>query len=242
MTKLSVFSDLHLNFFSDNGKSILESLYTKDVDVGVCAGDLTTGVNNLENAIIKLCDMYPQFVYVSGNHEYFSSNFKEIDDMLGNLETILPNFHWLNNKRVEVSGVNFIGSTLWYPPTVAAQINKKNFCDFYCIKGADPEIFNRNAQTIDFFKKNVCESDVVLTHHTPSRQCIAPKYKGDPFNCFFVNDLDMLILEKSPKLFCYGHTHQNQDFTIGGKTRLVCNPHAYENENPMFDPSLVIEV
>jgi len=241
MAKILAFSDLHLNFFSNNGKSILESLYIKDVDVGVCAGDLTTGINNLENAIIQLCDMYPQFVYVSGNHEYFGSNFKEIDDMLGNLAAVMPNFHWLNNKRVSVSGVNFIGATLWYPPTVAAQINKKHFCDFYCIEKADPEIFDRNAQTIDFFKKNMCAGDYVISHQMPSRRCIVPKFKGDAFNCFFVNDLDMLILEKEPKIYLMGHGHTNQDFTIG-PTRLVCNPRGYENENPMFDPSLIMEV
>lgn len=241
MSTIIIFSDLHLNFFKDNGASILNNLYTKDVDIGVCAGDLTTGANNLENAIIRLCDMYPQFVYVAGNHSYYGDTFKNIDDTLNTLESILPNFTWLNNKRKVVCGINFIGATLWFPETVAAQINKKHFSDFYCIEEADPEIFIRNEQTVEYFKQNIQAGDIVVTHHMLSHKCILPAYAGDTYNCFFVNDLDKLILEKNPAIAIMGHGHSNQNFMLGN-TRLICNPHGYENENPIFDFSLVVSV
>jgi hypothetical protein len=39
----------------------------------------------------------------------------------------------------------------------------------------------------------------------------------------------------------HGHTHDSVDYHVGG-TRIVCNSHGYGNENPAFNPGLVIEV
>jgi hypothetical protein len=47
------------------------------------------------------------------------------------------------------------------------------------------------------------------------------------------------------QLWIHGHTHDSFDYRLNG-TRVLCNPRGYArdgvNENPMFDPQLVIEV
>lgn len=47
------------------------------------------------------------------------------------------------------------------------------------------------------------------------------------------------------RLWIHGHTHDSFDYLLNG-TRVVCNPRGYVkdgvNENPRFDPELMIEV
>jgi hypothetical protein len=47
------------------------------------------------------------------------------------------------------------------------------------------------------------------------------------------------------QLWVHGHTHDSFDYTLNG-TRVVCNPRGYAkggvNENPLFDPNLMVEV
>jgi len=42
-------------------------------------------------------------------------------------------------------------------------------------------------------------------------------------------------------LLLHGHVHRSLDYTIGN-TRVVCNPKGYANENPHFDPAMIVEV
>lgn len=44
-----------------------------------------------------------------------------------------------------------------------------------------------------------------------------------------------------PTLWVHGHTHVGLDYRTG-QTRVICNPHGYGNENPAFDPALVIDI
>jgi hypothetical protein len=47
------------------------------------------------------------------------------------------------------------------------------------------------------------------------------------------------------QLWIHGHTHDSFDYLLNG-TRIVCNPRGYArsgvNENPLFDPDLIIPV
>jgi hypothetical protein len=46
---------------------------------------------------------------------------------------------------------------------------------------------------------------------------------------------------RPPELFVHGHTHCSFDYRVG-QTRVLCNPHGYGDENPDFNPSLIVEV
>jgi Icc-related predicted phosphoesterase len=237
-----VISDLHTDFHRDGGKSLIKSLHSDDVDICVCAGDLSARINILERNICELSNKYPSFVYVTGNHEYFHAvSFAEIECMLCDLESKLGNFTWLNNKRAIVDGINFIGATLWFPKTEAAIKYKYGFNDFNYIPNCDPLVFEKNEATVAFFEQNMQAGDVVVTHHAPSMKSVKAPYIGDPYNCFFVNDLDNMIISKQPKLYIQGHTHSNLDYQLGS-TRVCCNPFGYPNENALFNDSFIIGV
>jgi Icc-related predicted phosphoesterase len=242
MTNILLCSDLHTNFYPNGGKTVIESLCNTNVDVLVVAGDLSIIKGNLLQTNIKqLCNKFPEVVYVAGNHSYYYNTFSYVDDILANLDSKIKNFTWLNNTRVNIAGQSFIGATLWFSNNTSVQKYKHLLNDYNCILNFEPEIYNRNQETIEFFRDNIQEGDILVTHHMPSSKCIAPIYKDSVANCFFFSDLDGIICSTKPALGLYGHTHFNNDFVLHS-TRLLCNPRGYPGQNPMFSESLIITV
>jgi predicted phosphodiesterase len=81
---------------------------------------------------------------------------------------------------------------------------------------------------------------VVVTHHTPSKKSIHPKYNNDLLNACFSSDNDELL--GAMDLWCHGHTHSNFDYMIDD-TRVICNPKGYNRENHSgFIEDLVITI
>ena len=100
------------------------------------------------------------------------------------------------------------------------------------------------------FVKTVVEGQpdqkfVVVGHHAPSKQSTKPRYKNDVImNGGYSSDLSEFILDNPQiKLWTHGHTHDTFDYMIGS-TRIVCNPRGYYGyeENPSFDPGILVEV
>jgi predicted phosphodiesterase len=86
---------------------------------------------------------------------------------------------------------------------------------------------------------------IVMTHHMPARQCIAPIYAGDKLTPAFANDLLPEIDERRVDAWIYGHSHENLEFDhIGrhGLTRFRSNPLGYPHERTRFDALRTIEV
>jgi hypothetical protein len=86
---------------------------------------------------------------------------------------------------------------------------------------------------------------VVITHHAPSPKSIHPRFAGSAINACFVSDVESLMGAQRAALWIHGHTHDSFDYTVSG-TRVVCNPRGYSknnvNENPLFDPNLVVTI
>ena len=86
---------------------------------------------------------------------------------------------------------------------------------------------------------------VIVGHHAPCKASIKPKYRGDHIvNGAYSSDLSEIMLDNPCiKLWTHGHTHDSFDYMVGS-TRIFCNPRGYYNyeENPMFDPNIVLEV
>ncbi|WP_210336812.1 metallophosphoesterase family protein [Aquamicrobium zhengzhouense] len=69
----------------------------------------------------------------------------------------------------------------------------------------------------------------------------AGNLKGDLTGRLLVSDLSSLIKAGRPDLWVHGHVHDTFDYRVGS-TRVVANPKGYRNENPLFDPAMVIDV
>jgi predicted phosphodiesterase len=86
---------------------------------------------------------------------------------------------------------------------------------------------------------------IVVTHHGPSSNSVAPRWASDWLSPAFSSDLPDAFFEV-PALWIHGHTHNSRDYRRG-RTRVLCNPRGYQLrtgtfENDAFDPALVIEV
>jgi hypothetical protein len=87
---------------------------------------------------------------------------------------------------------------------------------------------------------------VVVTHHLPSFESVAPKYQDSKLSACFASKLDHLMSGEKVQLWIHGHTHDNFDYELNG-TRVLCNPRGYYtasngNENASFNPYLVADV
>jgi predicted phosphodiesterase len=106
---------------------------------------------------------------------------------------------------------------------------------------------------------------VFLNHHAPDFRSVAPRYASDILSAGFAsNMLTELIGKTAPQklteaasdvdatgaevgahphvdLVIHGHVHNSADYYVG-RTRVICNPHGYGNENPGFNPCLIVEI
>jgi len=91
---------------------------------------------------------------------------------------------------------------------------------------------------------------IVVTHHSPARGCLNPKYQEKledrKLSPAFGSDLSWICEDDdlSPDLWISGHGHNSFDFEIGN-TRMIGNPRGYpqggtRRENMDYDSSLVV--
>lgn len=224
--KLQLISDVHTEFHKDYGAEYCRNLPNDDVDVLVIAGDFGT-FNTLNVGLPILCQRFKDVVFTCGNHELYASDFEDIHLQLAGIAQKYPNLHVLDGSAVEVQGQRFVGGTMWFPDTLASQRNWRSMTDFYRIRNFHEEVYRQNQRHCAFFSSNVKETDIVVTHHLPLEQSIAPQYVGNLLNCYFLCDQSDLIRRARPKLWCHGHTHNSFDY-VWEETRVVCNPFGYK--------------
>jgi predicted phosphodiesterase len=107
--KLWVLSDLHLEF----GVPFAQQA-PKDADVLVCPGDLLTRgvVPSIEWLASHIEPSLP-VVFVAGNHEFYGGSLREGLRDAREAASRYPNLHFLENDAVDISGIRFVGGTLW---------------------------------------------------------------------------------------------------------------------------------
>ncbi len=241
--RIQLMSDLHLEFHADGGASFVESLDPTGVDVLVLAGDISVG-EELPAALGQLCRRFSaaEIVYVHGNHELYGSRPAAVERRTREVERRHPNLHWLERRAVTLGGQRFLGATLWFPHDARADPFRGAMSDFSEIRGFEPWVYDANARTVRWLREALREGDVVVTHHLPTPRAIAPEYRGHPLNPFFLCDLDALIQEKRPALWCFGHTHRSFEAFVG-ETLLVANPFGYlgSEQNERFCSRLLVE-
>jgi Icc-related predicted phosphoesterase len=256
--RIGIISDLHMEF----GKGFR---FETSVDVLILAGDIDAGTNGIDWCRRELPPEL-SVVYVPGNHEFYHHEYR---GMIAAMKRAAEdsNIHVLSNNIVQIGDFRFVGATLWtdYQLNGDAQDAmwhaQRNLSDHMLIshqageKGERsrfmPELARREHQKALAYLDAALDGffddrAVVVTHHAPSPQSIAEKYRGHPLNPCFASDLTPFIRQTQPALWVHGHVHGSFDYAIG-RTRVVCNPRGYPAggthfENPAFDPGLVVEL
>lgn len=252
--KIRVLSDLHLELFPWESPKV-------QADVTVLAGD----IHNHTHALSWI-EQYIEgpVMYVPGNHEFYGAELHGIRAELKRRAS--ARIHVLDNTGVELEGVRFVGGTLWTDYRLygagdemvhAMREAKRSLVDHESIRCAPRSMFSPS-QAQELHRESVAwltaqlftdtnTKTVVITHHLPSMESVAARFKEHPLSAAFASNLDHLV--RRADLWIHGHTHDNFDYHIG-KCRVVCNPRGYVRqlhdaikvENHEFDPALVIEI
>jgi predicted phosphohydrolase len=240
-TDFQLLSDLHLDMHKDAGVSFLNSIPVAS-DILVIPGDVAECAS-LEATLRFFCARWKDTIFCAGNHEYYSTKAKsDVDKVLTNVKADFPNFHWLNKSSVTLGGVTFHGATLWFPNKPDHYLYRYDVADFQYIPGFEPWVYNEHTAAVKYFRKNVKEGDVLITHHLPSEACVSPRFRGDPLNRFFVGEIDTILRENKPAVSAFGHTHDPIDIKLFD-TRVICNPLGYPREGGYgFQPACVVTV
>lgn len=211
--KFSISSDLHIDNRHDRD-AIKQAINNCGADVNIIAGDIVNSMTEAHEFVRGIDNV----LWFAGNHEYYdrtteinnNGDFHEfggITIFTGTLWTDFNNGDPLT-ERVVYRGLN---DSFWIKDYSIEQIKKINRIQREMIFDVQPEI--------------------VVTHHAPSRQSVAEKYRDDWYmNGGFVNNYDDLIINSKIKVWCHGHTHTRMDYMIGN-TRVICNPLGYRGEN-----------
>ena len=80
-------------------------------------------------------------------------------------------------------------------------------------------------------EKHKDEPVIVVTHHAPTKYSIHMRYRLDRLNPCFANNLSK-VLNRYPniKMWANGHTHDSFEYTVNGRTLVVCEPFGYYME------------
>jgi predicted phosphodiesterase len=252
--RLNILSDLHLG---QGGLPLPDAR----ADIVVLAGD----ISRPREAIAWARAFSKPVLYVPGNHEFYGNT---LGDTLRQLKDLSQGsqIHILDNDEIELCGVRFLGSTLWtdfnlYGPGKVREQSISQALGFIrdfvriqsdAIPGtalAPPELetlFAANRAWLEDKLNTPFEGPtVVITHHAPSTKSIHPRFEDSLINTCFVSDSEYLMGADRAALWIHGHTHDSFDYQVAG-TRVICNPRGYSrdgiNENPDFNPNLVVEV
>jgi Icc-related predicted phosphoesterase len=246
-------SDLHLEF----GRGApLEIPLDPATDVLVLAGDLHPIAAKLE-PFIRVSSSKVPVILVAGNHDLFGQDITSGYRQLEEWAQTIHNCHFLQNRRVELSGVTFIGATLWTDfagadPDVM-QRAPTMMTEFFAVKDlAAPKrrltserLLAMHRESVAYLEGELHRCDrartVVVTHHAPSFR--SRSEKGELWDPLYASDCEALIERCGPALWIHGHVHSSFDYRIAD-TRIVCNPRGYVGHalNEGFDPGQSVEI
>lgn len=255
--RIAIYSDLHVEF----GEPWVPPEHL-DYDVLVLAGDIDKHTRGVE----QFATSSRPVIYVAGNHEFYGADYFDMLASLRRAESIdraapeTGGVAFLENDSVVISGVRFLGTTLWTDYAINGlggrhhlmRLAECAISDHRLIRAGNGKRFRpEDALSVHidacaWLEKSLSQSfdgpTVVITHHLPHRGSIAPRYQGDELNVAFASDLSSMIRRHQPALWVHGHTHEACDYRSGA-TRILCNPRGYPRETfTGFNPALVVEV
>jgi Icc-related predicted phosphoesterase len=254
--KIHVANDLHME---GEDKQVRKGkgfrLGKTDADVTILAGDIGNKTRGLLFAERHAQETKKPVLYVPGNHEYYGSSLNKFGRQLKELHQgrEAKEVHVLDNAQVVLSGVRFLGTTLWTDFKLFGE-EKLSACqsaaengmnDYKRIKWTVGEgdqqrrracrplnTMHRHERDIAWLEERLAESfdgpTVVISHHAPHLKSVDPKYHQELLTAAYASDLSRLF-EKKPSLWIHGHTHFGCDYPIGS-TRVVSNPRGYPGQ------------
>lgn len=243
-------SDLHNEFG-------LKEIVKTDAEIIVIPGD----VDIKEKGVKWIKDVFndKDVIYLTGNHEYYHGDIDIVDASIRDL-TKNTKIRFLQNKKVVINDIRFLGTTLWtdfkyYAPVVeyyksycSRSINDYSVISYRNKRFTPDDSIALHEKSMEFLEDSLSKfhdgPTVVVTHHAPLKECVGPFYKDSALNPGFLSDLSELIEKYKPEVWIHGHLHGNfVDFKYD-ETRIIANPRGYPGtmEYSGFVPDFTINL
>ena len=263
--KILCISDLHIEFRNSDWQPPAGV----EFDAVVLAGDIHSSV---ASAVEWLGELRRRsaladkpVVYVPGNHEFYGGEIGLWPELAETARAAELSIHLLAPGVVELGGVRFIGAIMWtnyalLGDAVLARIAaERGMNDHRVIRWCEGRARRRfttadaerlHVRDLAFVREQLGRPfdgpTVVVTHHAPHPNPVAPRHQGSRISPAFVSDLSETILTLSPTLWIHGHDHNSHDYRVGA-TRVFANQAGYPllggvRENPDYNPGATLEV
>ncbi|EBA14415.1 hypothetical protein RSK20926_02062 [Roseobacter sp. SK209-2-6] len=267
MARFLVWSDLHDEFWDGFDLPDLSA----PVDGVLIAGDTHTKGRHLDIPAQAARKYQCPVVVIWGNHEAYGSVWSELladeQRQLVELRDEGLDIRVLHGAATEIAGVRIIGATLWtdlqlYPSYdhLARMLVSAGMQDYRTIRTAPDKAFTITDMLVLHMRDKAAIFDalaarydgptLVVTHHLPVRQLIAPwrtigseqkRAMNNGFACHLWDEIKIHDIHT----WIWGHSHEGESW-IGqgnhGPIRFVTNQRGYPGEGAEFDPAFVIEV
>ena len=154
-------------------------------------------------------------MYVAGNHEFYK---RDRPDVLENLRAAAEEqeVYFLENDEIVIEGVRFLGCTLWTDfcffgeerQAECMAIARERLSDFSVISQNGLTFTPENSlilhhESIQWLSNKLLSETfqgqtVVVTHHCPSVQSVAERYKSDLLSACFASRIEQLLGQCEP--------------------------------------------
>lgn len=231
-------------------------------DVVVLAGDIHRHTHAIHWAAAKFSK---PVICIAGNHEFYGAHLHGLTAELRKCAAQYDHVHLLDNDAIVIDGVRILGAVLW---TDFMLFGKDRGTIGQCLTEAKHGMYDfrqirflagRWLSPVDTIRLHRISTaflaetlatpfdgpTVVVTHHLPSMQSVADRFKKDFLSAAFASNLDHIVAKADA--WIHGHTHDSFDYRID-KCRVVCNPRGYPDrlknryENPAFDSAKIVEI
>jgi predicted phosphohydrolase len=201
--RFQILSDIHLEKKKYNNNILIHPIKANNL---ILAGDIGNPLLKNYKEYLKFCsDQYQRVFIISGNHEYWKNTIEDTDKLITDICRTFKNVHYLNNDFFEFQQnykkVKLFGGIMW------SYVYDKNMysIDNILINGFN---FNkRNTIFMETLKKLISkQSDIIITHHSPSYKLIHNNYNGLYNNCLFATNLEYLLNDNT--YWICGHLHE----------------------------------
>ncbi len=159
----------------------------------ILAGDIHVGNRGIEWAL----QFDKPVIYVLGNHEYYKGHMETVNQRI-KAAAVGTNVYILDNDEVVIQGVRFVGGTLWTDFNLFgtanapfAMMDARMRMNDYGVIQIGPEhrrllpedtlaLYLETVSYLDeCLRKPLSGKTVVVTHHAPSIQSVASRYRHD---------------------------------------------------------------
>ncbi len=253
MALLRIVSDLHLEaFLPVDVNELLDQFIPADPRdseaILVLAGDISSKKDQLVAFLSAAEKRFKHVVFVCGNHEWYRNEMlsygKELKTELSE-KTSKVSFAVDDVLCHRIDDVRFIFGTMWtdggadYIERERVQGLMNDFCvigygDDVLTVSKMQELHRAQRRKVENFLANDSSgmTNVVVSHHMPSRRLCHPRFGGAIDGGFAFNGDAILAGDHAPALWIHGHTHDTIDMQLYN-TRVVCNPCGYRGEFSM---------